>query len=109
MSVGSTVSITPSDRLREPNPHAHRNIVCYCIYTEDKPGLPALVSGFFPGFTFIRGVGYWCGDCEQSALIEILGTPFEHNDVRILAALIKTTFNQQTVYVSRSTISMEEV
>src|SRR3989304_5430264 len=75
---------------------------CYRIYTEDKPGLPNLVSGFFQSFTFYRGVGFWKGNCEQSAYIEILGTPYDAADIRILAKLIKETFSQETVYVSRS-------
>lgn len=79
----------------------------YRLYTEDKGNLAQLVTRYFEGFTILKGTGYWKGTAEPSAIIEVLTSDAE--SVRSLATLIRRYNTQETVYITRTEVSLEVV
>jgi hypothetical protein len=75
----------------------------YRILTEnvglDK--LAAQSARFFDSFTVVPTVGYWRGERESSAAIEIIGAEADAERVRELATTIKQENQQQAVLVER--------
>lgn len=70
----------------------------YHIYTEDKPDLYYLASIYLEGFTLTKGIGYWKGQYEPCAIIEVInGNKW---DVYCLAEAIKTSNKQEAVLVT---------
>jgi len=73
----------------------------YRIFTERKPNLARLASRHFDGFTLTEATGYWQGQPEPSAVIEVIldGHPDDKARVYALANLIKHENLQQSVLV----------
>lgn len=79
------------------NPDGARVPITYHVHTEDKPNLPELTSRYFDGFTLTKGVGYWRGTSEPTAVIEVsTDNPVA---VRALAVDIKRENHQESVMV----------
>jgi hypothetical protein len=74
--------------------------ILYRIHTEDRPNLPSLAGEFFPGFTLLRGTGYWQGQPERAAVIELYGTTADRIEVQEMARVIATVNQQQSVIVA---------
>ena len=74
----------------------------YRLYTERRPNLAELTSRYFDGFTLIDTVGYWRGNAEQSAIIEVIGTSTDYARVLDLAHAIRISNGQQSVYLVRT-------
>lgn len=83
--------------------------ILFRLYTEHRDNLPSLVSQHFDGFTLYRGVGYWRGSAEESAMIEILGTSANRETVFRLAEDIRATNHQQSVYVASHALELVSV
>ena len=83
----------------------------YHLYTEYRPNLPEIVSRHFDGFTLLQGAGYWLGNSEASAILEILVPTSDTWNGLILALArdIKDTNNQQSVYVTQTPVAFTEV
>ncbi len=80
----------------------------YRIYTEDKPNLAALASGYFDSFTLLKGIGYWKGVPEPCVIIEVIQTQgFIAPEVRALAREIKSENHQETVLITEQNIEAE--
>lgn len=91
---------------REQENRAHRVTVVYRLYTEYKPGIPALVSRYFTGATILDAIGLWDGSTELACVIEIVGT---HADLQAIAHLvgdIKVRNNQSSVLVTRQRVDI---
>jgi len=73
----------------------------YHIYTEDKPNLADLASKHFDGFTILKGVGYWQGEAEPCAVIEIIDSKDKWLTVNTLALDIKEANKQQAVLITQ--------
>ena len=69
----------------------------YRIYTENRPNLAELVSAKFDSFTIFQGTGYWKGQAEQSAVIEILSNA--RAKAENLARTIRNLNSQESVLV----------
>lgn len=69
----------------------------YRIATEDNPNLPTLASGFFDSFYLTNGVGYWKGQAEKGAAIEVLTDDVDK--VHQLAEYIRSVNHQEAVYI----------
>lgn len=69
----------------------------YHIHTEWKRNLGKVASRYFPGFTLSKGAGYWQGQREASATIEVLTD--KPSKVNALARAIKLVNKQQAVLV----------
>lgn len=74
----------------------------YRILTEDKnhEELEKLAAKHFPGFTLVRGQGFWRLQKEDTLIIEIVADDI---DVKIntLALAIKQLNNQEAVLVQK--------
>ena len=81
----------------------------YRLYTERRSNLAELTSRYFDGFTLIDAVGYWEGNAEPSAIIEVIGTSFDYARVFALARDIRETNGQQSVYLVRIACELVEV
>ena len=81
----------------------------YRLYTERRANLAELTSRYFDGFTLIEAVGYWQGNAESSAIIEVIGTSFDYARVFALARDIRETNGQQSVYLVRIACGLVEV
>ena len=71
----------------------------YRIYTEDKPNLNRLAGAYFDGFTLLQGIGYWKGQPEACAVIEIIAEESEAKAIYCLARSIRLTNHQESVLV----------
>ena len=73
----------------------------YRIYTEDRENLPSLANAYFAGYSLYKGVGYWRGQEEKSAVIEVVtdDSKEEANAVECLARSIRLTNHQESVLV----------
>ena len=72
------------------------------IYTEDVENakqLAEIVSRFFDGFTVFETHGFWKGEYESSAVVEIHGKPGDVSRVRVLAEEIRKVNKQEVVRV----------
>uniref|UniRef100_A0A6M3LM66 Uncharacterized protein n=1 Tax=viral metagenome TaxID=1070528 RepID=A0A6M3LM66_9ZZZZ len=76
----------------------------YHIYTEDKPNLADLASKHFEGFTILKGIGYWQGEPEPCAVIEIIDDKNAWVDINALALLIKQENKQQAVLITQTSL-----
>lgn len=74
--------------------------ILYRIHTEERFNLPDLTAEFFPGFTVLRGTGYYEGKSERAAVIEVYGTSDDRIEVEELARVIATVNNQSSVIVA---------
>lgn len=83
--------------------------VRYRIYTEDRRGLSTLVARYFDGATILQGLGLWCGETEGSAVIEILGTRADLQNIVHLAGDIRFTNEQSSVIVTWEPISRLDI
>ena len=81
----------------------------YRLYTERRANLAELTSRYFDGFTLIEAVGYWQGNAEPSAIVEVIGTSFDYTRVLTLAHDIRETNGQQSVYLVRIACELFEV
>jgi hypothetical protein len=70
----------------------------YRLYTERFANLGEIASRHFDGFTIVDSVGYWKGQREDSAIIEVV-TDAPHK-IGELAEDIRTTNHQQAVLVT---------
>jgi hypothetical protein len=74
----------------------------YRIYTENTKRQHVIrdaVSKRYPGFTLIKGVGYWQGKREQSLIIEIITPRPDDKTILKLAGDIKRLNRQESVLV----------
>lgn len=80
----------------------------YRLYTERFANLGDIASRYFDAFTIVDTVGYWRGQRENSAVIEI-GTD-DARKVQTLAEDIRTTNHQQAVMMTAAdeTVQMIE-
>ena len=82
----------------------------YRLYTERRANLAELTSRYFSGFTLIDAVGYWKGNAEPSAIVEVIGTSADYADTIIeLAHAIRIANGQQSVYLVRAECELIEV
>lgn len=79
------------------------------IYTENHSHLTALASLRFRGFTILTGHGFYNGQKEDCAVIEILGRPEDLSEVKELAREILRACDQQEVLVTWETIKMKSI
>lgn len=75
------------------------------IYTERFDNLAALAAKRFDSFTVLDAVGYWQGQAEKSAVIEV--STDNRAIVRELAEDIKVTNHQQAVLITETAITQE--
>ena len=74
----------------------------YRIFTEDKnqPTIEQIVTEFYPGFTLVKGEGFWRLQKENSLIIEIV-TEDEDAKISEIAQRIKAANQQQAVLVQK--------
>ena len=75
---------------------------CYRIYTEDTnmTEIRSIVSGYFPGFTLLRGTGVWNHKAEPSLVIEIITPEDGLPDVKQVCKAINTLNKQECCLVT---------
>ena len=83
--------------------------IIYCIRTEDRPNLAALVGELFDGFTIYTGIGYWRGVSEGAACIEIIASLEDAYKVDTLAGRIRSTNRQESIYVTSTPTTLTDV
>ena len=84
----------------------------YRIYTENtkrQPQVRKILDTKLPGYTLIRGVGYWEGKQEQSLVIEHIGEPALAKTILDIAKQIRIENRQRSVLVTTQDIDMEFV
>lgn len=74
----------------------------YRIITEDKNSneIEKIVNKFYPGFTLIKGKGYWRLQKEKTLIIEII-TDSEDTKINRIAKEIKKANSQEAVLIQR--------
>lgn len=72
----------------------------YRIHTEDRENLAMIASQFFPGFTLLKGTGYYDLKAEPSAVIELYGTEIDRPEVEALCRAIAEVNEQQSVMLA---------
>ena len=75
----------------------------YRIYTEDLGNIPEIVSQYFDGFTVFEAVGYWKGQREKTAVVELVTD--ERVKVYEMARTIKELNKQESVLVVPVSVS----
>ena len=75
------------------------------IFVEDtghREALRELVSSYFAdgSFTLYFGEGFWKGEREQSAVIEVYGPESLRGIITVLATKLREAFNQKVVAVA---------
>jgi hypothetical protein len=78
--------------------HTQKQIL-YRIATEHKDNLPDIVARYFESFYLTTGVGYWKGQAEVGATIEVIGTDKDRATIGRLAHVIRLENDQEAVYV----------
>jgi hypothetical protein len=71
--------------------------VTYHLHTEDKGNLDRLAVKFFDGYTIQYAMGYWKGQPEAGAIIEV--STDDADQVRRLAEAIKAENHQDAVLI----------
>ena len=94
---------------REQERKALNTAIVYRLYTEDAPGLLALISRYFSGATILYGSGLWLGKVEAGAVIEILATSNDLQSIIHLAGDIKVQNHQSSVLVTWAPVSRLDV
>ena len=79
--------------------------VRYRLYTENAANLPKLVARYFDGATIYDGLGLWQGEQEQSAVIEVIASRADLQQILNLAGDIRVTNRQQSVLVTWENVS----
>lgn len=84
-------------------------MIIYRLYTEARENLAGLVTRYFPGFTIYYGVGYYESIRENCAVIELLGTERDRQNVLFLAGDIRQVNEQSSVIVTWGTVGRFDV
>lgn len=74
----------------------------YHLHTDANSDLGDIASRVFDGFTINQGSGYWKGQSEPSATIEVITD--QPSKVERLARLIKVENHQEAVLVERTAV-----
>jgi hypothetical protein len=72
----------------------------YRIHTEDRDNLATLANQILPGFTLLKGTGYYDHQAEPAAIIEYYGIEMDRAEVFRLARTIAVVNDQQSVLVA---------
>ena len=94
---------------REQERKALNTAIVYRLYTEDSRNLAELISRYFAGATIVYGTGLWVGVVETGAVIEIVATKGDLQDIVSLAGDIKMVNHQSSVLVTWQSISRLDV
>jgi hypothetical protein len=94
---------------REQERKALNTAIVYRLYTEDSRNLAELISRYFAGATIVYGTGLWMGVVEIGAVIEIVATKNDLQDIVSLAGDIKIVNHQSSVLVTWAPVSRLDV
>jgi len=67
-----------------------------------------LVSQYFPGYTVLRGKGFWKGTREKSLVIEIAADAIDADKVRNMADEIRAVNQQDSVCIQTLTCEVHQ-
>ena len=72
----------------------------YRLGTQWDDTLHTVVANYFDGFAIVKGIGYWKGQQEESATIEVMSNePDAKIKVQQLAKAIRDIYRQDAVLV----------
>lgn len=85
------------------------NKILYRIHTESKPNLGSVVCAFFDCFAIQPVIGYWQGQREEGATVEIIGDRDDAPKVVRAAQAICDLNKQEAVYVTTMRVGLTDV